>query len=61
MLCQRCGRVDASWLDEYLDQAVCNTCCPDRTDPYGMSFVRPLVRADAIRLSTQDRRRGGGR
>jgi hypothetical protein len=64
MDCQRCGREPASWLDTYRDEAVCEGCCPDREEPYGMQFVTILVRADAQRLAGDDGHgsgRDGGR
>jgi hypothetical protein len=53
MDCQRCGRAPAAWLDTYADVAVCEGCCPDRREPYGMQFVCVLLRADAERLAQQ--------
>jgi hypothetical protein len=53
MDCQRCLREQASWLDEYRDEPLCNACCPPRTDAYAMSFVRVLTRADAQRFSAR--------
>jgi hypothetical protein len=60
MECQRCHRGAASWLDTNRDEAVCNDCCPDRSEPYGMAFVAVLSRADAERLAGYADRRDGG-
>jgi hypothetical protein len=54
-MCQHCRRTQASWLDTYRDEALCGNCVPDRDTPYGMAFVTVLLRADAQRLSDNDR------
>jgi hypothetical protein len=59
MVCQRCRRNEAAWLDEYADLAVCNGCCPSREEDYGAAFVRVLTQFDARRLAEKDREQQG--
>jgi hypothetical protein len=60
LICQLCQRDDACWLDQYTDRAICNTCCPDRSEAYGQAFVKILTPADVRRLQDREDRYHAG-